>query len=216
MSNNKYTNSIEMKQNDIKISMTEFVNFVNSSGMAKMTIVANAKMKHEQEDGNPYDYWKDFKDEIKKQLKRGGKKEDLQEIVEHMREEVRDNYNEMIAGFTKFWKPTRMKWLNPIKRMAHIGGVKMIINPEIGIEWQDKKYMIKLFLKANESLDKRHADIVLALMECELREKVDDDVEFAILDVKRGKLFTHVNDNPRLLVLLKSEGREFSDMWREI
>ena len=76
--------------------------------------------------------------------------------------------------------------------------------------------MIKLFLKANESLDKRHADIVLALMECELREKVDDDVEFAILDVKRGKLFTHVNDNPRLLVLLKSEGREFSDMWREI
>lgn len=35
---------------DIKISMTEFVNFVNSSGMSKMTIVQNAKMKHEEEE----------------------------------------------------------------------------------------------------------------------------------------------------------------------
>lgn len=76
--------------------------------------------------------------------------------------------------------------------------------------------MIKLFLKANENLDKRHADIILAMMEKVLRDKVNDDVEFAILDVRRGKLFTYTNNDPRLLILLKSEAREFADMWKEL
>lgn len=205
-----------MKQNDIQISLTEFVNFINASGMAKMTIVSNAKAKHEEQGGNPYDYWKDFKDEIKKQLKRQGAKEDLWELVENVREEMRENYNQMISGYLKFWKPTRMQWLNPVKKMIHIGGVKMILNPEIGVKWQGKDYMIKLYLKANENLDKRHADIILAMMESELRDKVGENVEFAMLDVRRGKLFTYVNDDPRLLILLKSEGREFAEMWKEL
>ena len=122
----------------------------------------------------------------------------------------------MISGYLKFWKPTRMQWVNPVKKMVHIGGVKMILNPEIGVKWQGKDYMIKLYLKANENLDKRHADIILAMMESELREKVGEDVEFAMLDVRRGRLFTYVNDDPRLLILLKSEGREFADMWKEL
>lgn len=205
-----------MKQHDIRVSMTEFVNFINSSGMARMTIVANAKMKHEEAEGNPYDYWKDFKDEVKKQLKRGGTKDDLLELLEHVREEAYGNYQEMIKGFNKFWKPNRMEWLKPVNRMATISGVKMNINPEIGIVWQERKLMIKLFLKAKESLDKRHADIILALMESELREKVEEGVEFAILDVRRGKLFNYVNDDPRLLILAKSEGHSFAEMWKEL
>ena len=205
-----------MKQNDIRITLTEFVNFINSSGMKKMTIVSAAKTKHEEQEGNPFDYWKDFKDEVKRLLKRKGNKEDLWEFVENVREEQRENYNQMINGYLKFWKPTRMEWVNPVKKMANIGGVKMILNPEIGVKWQGKDYMIKLYLKDKESLDKRHADIILALMESELRDKVDDSVEFGILDVKRGKLFLHVDNDPRLLILLKTEGMEFAEMWKEL
>jgi hypothetical protein len=205
-----------MKQNDIQISMTEFVNFINASGMAKVTIVSNAKMKHEEIQGNPYDYWKDFKEEVRRQLINQGTKEDLKEMVEDLRDDVRENYRIMIEGFLKFWKPSRMKWLKPMKKMAHISGVKMNINPEIGVIWQNKKLIIKLFLKANETLDKRHADIILALMESELREKTDEDIQFAVLDVKRGKLFTYVNNDPRLLILLKREGRYFADMWKDL
>lgn len=196
--------------------MTEFVNFINASGMSKMTIVSNAKLKHEESEGNPYDYWKDFKDAVKKQLKRGGSKDDLSELLESVREEVYANYQEMIKGFNKFWKPNSMEWLKPANRMATISGVKMNINPEIGVVWNDKKFMIKMFIKAKENLDKRHADIILALMENELRVKVDDDIVFAILDVRRGKLFSYVNNDPRLLVLARSEGRSFAEMWKEL
>jgi hypothetical protein len=205
-----------MKQNEIQISMTEFVNFINASGMARMTIVAKAKAKHEEIEGNPYDYWKDFKEEVKRQLKNNGSKEDFLEMLESVREEVRSNYQEMVNGFLRFWKPTRMKWFKPVNHKASIGGVKMIVNPEIGILWGNRRLMIKLYLKANENLDKRHADIVLALMESELRGRVDPDIEFAVLDVRRGKLFKYVNNDPRLKVLLKAEGRAFSNMWKDI
>ncbi len=53
-------------------------------------------------------------------------------------------------------------------------------------------------------------------MESELREKVEEGVEFAILDVRRGKLFNYVNDDPRLLILAKSEGHSFAEMWKEL
>lgn len=162
------------------------------------------------------DFPKDFKDEVKKQIKRQGTKEDLLELVEGIRDDMRENYNQMIAGYLKFWKPSRMVWINPVKKSVHFGGVKIILNPELGVRWQGKDIMIKLYLKANENLDKRHADIILAMMESELRDKVNENVEFAILDVRRGKLFTYVNDDPRLLILLKLEGREFSDMWWEL
>lgn len=144
-----------MKQIDIHISLTEFVNFINASGMAKMTIVSNAKMRHEDE-GNPFDYWKDFKDEVIKQMKRRGEKEDLWELVENVREDMRDNYNQMISGYVKFWKPTRMEWLNPVKKMVHLGGVKMILNPEIGVKWHGKNFMIKLYMKANERQENQY------------------------------------------------------------
>lgn len=205
-----------MRQSDIQISMTEFVNFINASGMARMTVVANAKAKHEEVEGNPYDYWKDFKEEVKKQLRKQGSKEDLLELLESVRDEVRPNYQEMVDGFLRFWKPSRMKWLKPVSHKATIGGIKLIVNPEIGVIWGNRKLMIKLYLKANEKLDKRHADIVLTLMESELRERVDSDVEFAVLDVRRGKLFNYVNGDPRLKILLKAEGRAFSDLWKEL
>ncbi len=205
-----------MKQSDIQISLTEFVNFINTSGMARITVVANAKAKHEEHERNPFDYWKDFKDEVKRLIMSHGAKEDLSELVERIREDMRENYNQMISGYSKFWKPTRMEWINPVKKMAHIGGVKININPEIGVKWQGKKYMIKLYLKATGNLDKRHADIILAMMENEIREKVDKDVKFAILDVRRGKLFTYMNNDPRLVILFKSEGREFADIWKEL
>lgn len=205
-----------MKNNEIQVSLTEFVNFINASGISKMTIVSTAKAKHEESEGAPFDYWKDFKEEVKALLKRNGTKDDLKELVERVREEMQENYNQMINGFLKFWKPSRMEWVKPTSKVVRLGGVKMILNPEIGVKWQGKSYMIKLFLKVNECLDKRHADIILSMMESELRDKVEEEVVFAILDVKRGKLFTHVNYDPRLLVLVKTEARAFADMWKEL
>lgn len=207
---------MNIKQTDIKISLTEFVNFINASGMAKITIVSSAKSRHEEQEGSPYDYWKDFKDTIILLLKQQGSKEELWGLVDDVREEMRANYNQMITGYLRFWRPKRMSWIAPIKKTIHMGGIKMILNPELGLKWQGKEYMVKLYLKANENLDKRHADIILAMMESELRDKVGDGVVFAILDVRRGKLFTYVNEDPRLLILLKSEGREFAEIWKEL
>ena len=40
----------------IKISLTEFMNFVNKSGSAKSTVVSNSKNKRDEE----YEHYKDY------------------------------------------------------------------------------------------------------------------------------------------------------------
>ena len=65
-------------------------------------------------------------------------------------------------------------------------------------------------------MDKRHADLILALMEKELREKVEDDAIFAVLDIKKGKLFEYKENDKNLYTLLKAEARGFESIWLEI
>ncbi len=208
--------SFNMKKEYIQISLTEFINFINSSAMSKVSIVSRAKERREEEKGKPYDYWEGLKLGIKDVIKKGGIEEDFWEIVENVREELQPNYSVMIKGFLKFWKPKKMTWIKTTKKIVNLGGTHMILNPELGIRIGGEDHLIKLYLKANEILDKRHADLILALMESELRPKVRPEVSFSILDVRRGKLFSYVNEDPRILSLLKTEGESFSKLWREL
>ena len=50
-----------MSKNPIKISLTEFLNFVNKSGSAKSTVVSTAKNKREEEYKFFQDYWNALK-----------------------------------------------------------------------------------------------------------------------------------------------------------
>lgn len=45
----------------IKISLTEFMNFVNKSGSAKATVVRTAKKRRDEDYEHFTDYWLDFR-----------------------------------------------------------------------------------------------------------------------------------------------------------
>lgn len=95
--------------------------------------------------------------------------------------------------------------------------IRIELNPELGLVINDKVYIIKLFTTANSSIDKRHADLILHLMEKELRPKVGgDEVIFGVLDVKRGKLFDNGARNTSLYSLLKGEAQSFESQWKDI
>lgn len=48
-----------MGRETIKVSLTEFMNFVNKPGMANVTVVSNSKNKREEEQYK--DYWLQFR-----------------------------------------------------------------------------------------------------------------------------------------------------------
>ncbi|WP_321478442.1 hypothetical protein [uncultured Bacteroides sp.] len=60
----------------IKVSLIEFMNYVNKSGTAKATVVINAKTKREEEYQFYKDYWLKLRKKIKEVHKKKLSKED--------------------------------------------------------------------------------------------------------------------------------------------
>jgi hypothetical protein len=200
----------------IKVSLTEFINYVNKSGSAKATVVLTAKSRREEDYQHYKDYWLPLRNKIKEVHKNHGAQSDLRELVDSVAEDKQQNYNEAINGYCRFWGRKDIEWQTPPRKTWSIGNVRVELNPELGIKIKDKTLFIKLFINSGNSMDKRHADLILALMETELRDKVRDDAIFAILDVKRGKLFEYCNTDRTLYALLKAEARGFEELWYEI
>ena len=198
---------------EFTITTTEFMNYLNAKGTAKLTVVGNAKARHENEQ-EYFDFWAEFKHALKRVIITNGSKEDLKEVIERVKDEARPNYQAMVNGFISFWGRKDLVWIQPSKKIYHLVGLRISINPEIGLMINGTEYLIKLFLRSNDTIDRKQADIVLTLMEQGLRKKVGEDVVFAVLDVRRGKLYAAREYNPKLSVLLKAEAKSFQQAWK--
>lgn len=197
------------------ISLTEFMDYVNTSGSAKATVVAQAKRKREEGHVKTADYWMQLRNAIRSVHVNGGTKDDLGGVIDRVHEDRRDNYEQAVKGYNKFWGHKRFSWVNPPRRIVSVRGTRISINPEVGLEYEDKFYVIKLFIRADGYLDKRHADLILALMKNKLVD-VPENTVFAVLDVMRGKLFEFKGDNYRITQLLEAEGASFSILWETL
>jgi hypothetical protein len=205
-----------MSKEAVKVSLTEFMNFVNKSGSSKVTVVQKAKSKRDEEYAHFKDYWLKLRDKIKSVHKSQGTHGDLKELLNEVSDDKVENYRVAIDGYCAFWKRSKIEWCEPPRKTWSVGDVKIEINPELGVVMKDKVYVIKLFTNANDLLDKRHADLILTLMEQELRAKVKEEVVFAVLDVKRAKLFNNQNLDPVLVGLLQGEAKSFETIWKSI
>lgn len=206
-----------MTKEIIKISLTEFMNFVNKSGSAKLTEITRVKLNHEEDYKNFKDYWLLFRDRIKKFHQRETSLDYLYELLESIEDDSkRENYGQAISGYATFVKKKQYTWVTPPRKSWTINGLQIELNPEIGIADKNGQVLIvKLFLTSKQQIDKKHADLILALMEHELREKVGDNYSFAVLDVKRGKIFKEKAPE-NLYKLLKAEAISFENLWNSL
>ncbi len=203
---------------NIKITLTEFLNFVNKSGTAKGTVVKTAKKRREIED-NPYttDYWYSLRNRIIEFHKKNKDISFIDDIINYISDDKKTNYTALINGYKKFLGKKKIKYITPIRKTWTIGDISIILNPELILEINKKILIIKLFMSAKESMDRKHADLILTLLEHEMRSKVGgDEPIFAVLDVRKGKLFEQNKKESSLYFLLKGEARSFETQWKEL
>ena len=201
----------------IKITLTEFINFVRKSGSAKATVVRAAKKRRDDDYEHFTDYWLAFREELMRIHKKKKGKEELDGLLNDIPKDKVLNYQLAIDGYKKFWGRKTIEWVNVYKKTWAIGDLRIALNPELGLVIDEKIYIIKLFFSSTETLDKKHADLILTLMEKELREKVGgDEPIFAVLDVKKGKLFEKKDKDMKLYSLLKGEAQSFESQWNDI
>jgi hypothetical protein len=198
----------------IEISLTDFVDFVCKAGSSKLTKVKQIKGREEYSPAT--DFYKVLREGIVQNHEDGGTKKELNEILTAVTDPKKvKNYTEAIEGYKKFWGRKAIKFFSPPFKHWKVGEVDVRINPELGLEYDDKFYVVKLYLKSDK-LSKDKIDQILTLMVSQLRKKAQPEVRMAVLDVKNAKLFIKNDDDITLLPLLDGEARSFETIWNSI
>jgi len=201
----------------IKVSLTSFMNYLNSSGTKRISAIQKAK----EDSLNPFephkDYWYKFRQKVVSLHKTGFSEDELRSVIDEVPEDRQKNYSIAVDGYCKFWnKRKTAKWAEPFKGNWSKGELRVSINPEICLEHRGKLYLIKLFLHINEPFGRKQAGMITWLMRDSFGKKASDNMVFCVLDVKKGTLYQERTIDPKIKALVESEAISFVSLWNNL
>ena len=204
-----------------EISLTDFVDFVTKSGAPRLTKVRDVKSRPDEYDPAT-DFWKPLREGIVQFHKTGSenekkkKKKELDRILETVADSKKAaRYAECVAGYKKFLGKKKHVWLAPSKAPWIGAGLTVRVNPEVGLELDGVRHILKLHFKADK-LTKIRTSCVLLLMAQALGPMVAPGTQFGVVDVPRGKLYAAEQPDDSLLPLLIGESAAFASMWDQL
>lgn len=198
-----------------EISLSDFISFVNKTGNAKMTKVKQLKNRDDYE---PFsDFYKPLREKIQQIHKTGKERKELDTILPSLSDPKKINsYPPLIDGYKKWWGKKKISFFVPPSKKWKVGEIEIRINPELGLEYNSQFHVVKLFFK-DEKINKQQIDQILTLMEYELRSKVNEpEIKFALLDVRKSRLYIKKDNNLAELPLLLGEAQSFETIWKHI
>lgn len=168
------------------ISLTTFVDFVSKSGTPKMTVVR--EWKHRDEYDPLTDYWKTLREAIIAVHKKRHGVERLEAVAAGATVKKIANYALCAKAYKKWIGKRTLPWFEPPKLEWKSGGIRVQINPELGLEIDGKKHLVKLYFR-EQALPANRAVLALQAMH-EAASKLRSNVAMGLLDIRKGKLHT--------------------------
>lgn len=194
-----------------QLSLTDFVDIVSKSGRPKATKVRQVKDRPEYEPA--FDFYKAFREHLVELHKKGFDRSVLPSILDELTDPKKiRSYPDLIAGYKKWWGRKTLQWFNPPRSSYSLGGIDIIVNPELGLSINGQRHIIKLYLKS-EALSTFKVEVILDLMEHQLRSMAAPDDKFAILDVREAKLYAEGPHDVSLLSMVNAELAYIAAMW---
>jgi len=195
-----------------QISLTDFVDIVSKAGIPKATKIAQVKNRPIY---NPAtDFYKPLREHIADTHKSAGNKKSLDVVLAKLNDlKKKNNYPPLIEGYKKWWGKKEITWFKPPRDAYTRNGFEIILNPELGLNINDERYVIKLYFKS-DSLSVQRIKIITDLMEHQLRSQVKKADKFGILDVRNSKLHL-AGGTSSSIPLVNAELAYIASLWAE-
>jgi hypothetical protein len=117
-----------------------------------------------------------------------------------------------VKGAVRALKPGTASWVKPQSAVWQRHGLRVRVNPEVGLDGSERPGLIKLYFKG-ETLSKRRVDSILYLMDTTVgRGKFN----VSVLDTRGGRLISYTGANKRLGLLLTSDAAAFMSIWNAL
>ena len=189
-----------------EISLTDWVDFVISAGPARFRKVKELAAR---DDYDPrFDFWKPLREGLRNHHQG---KTTLEQILVPLKDQKKVNrYPEVIRAYKKFLGKKHLAWFRPPSAAWTYAGLTVRVNPELGLHFDGKKHVIKLYFK-EERPTKQRLSVVLAMMRISLN--LGDGMVPAVLDVNSSRIILPKASDLDLLPMLQAEAIAFVHMW---
>jgi len=197
-----------------KISLTDLVDIVSKSGTPKATKVAEVKARPDYEPA--FDFYKPLRECIVDTHRGGRDKKALHAFLVSLTDAKKTaNYPTAVNGYKKWWGRKDLTWFDPPRSTYQQSGVEVIINPELGLEVNGTRHLVKLYFK-KEPLSKLRVDIITLLMESVLRPGSQHGEVMSVLDVRHAKLFPFDQAAPASKAMVDAELAYIASLWPNV
>ena len=175
------------------ISLTQLVDVVSKSGTPKATCVKQIKAQLSERYDPRNDFYKLLREGIADAHSGGHGKPHISSVASQIADPRRMvQYGHLATAYNSWWGRKKISWFVPPRSTwtpaASVFGVT--VNPELGLEINGTRHVVKLYFKA-DPLSKARVDIITHLMHDELAAS-NPGTEFSVLDIRKRKLHTVV------------------------
>jgi hypothetical protein len=192
-----------------EISLTDWVDFVIIAGPPQFTKVKELAARGEYDPR--CDFWKPLREGL--QNYHQGKAR-LDEVLLGLKDPKKlKRYPDAMKAYQKFVGKKHVAWFKPPSGLWTYGGLTVRVNPELGLQFDGKKHVVKLYLK-EEKPTKQRLNIVLAMMRTALN--LGDGTVPAVLDLSSCRLITPKPVEQDLLPMLQAQAIAFVHMWNAV
>ncbi len=195
------------------VSLTTFIDFVAKAGTPKVTVVRNWKARDYSLLTDFYKQLRDAIADLHRQAKPGPA---LDELLSELTDKKKmANYPAAVHGYRKWLGKRQMAWFEPVSGNWQYAGLKVNVNPELGLTIKGAPHLIKLYLKADE-LAKNRVDAITHLMGLACGKAAPKGCTMGVLDVRRAHLITPTVPIPGLDSLLRGEAAAWMAIWPDV
>ena len=199
------------RDNNIVVSLTDFIEFAIKMGPPKLTAVMRVRGRGKYSPAA--DFWKPVRERISEM--RAFDNADLKELVEfaRTRSDAKKNgrYVGAATGYKKFIGRKQVVSFQPPRAIWTPSRLRVRINPELGLVLNGERHVIKLYFK-DEKLTKSRVELLTFLLRNQLGA-AEPDARFSVLDVSNSKLHTNQPKSVDLMPLLLGEAASFVAIW---
>jgi hypothetical protein len=198
----------------MKISLTDFVDFVVASGTSKLTKVRQIKNRPQYQP--QFDHWKDLREAIVVyHAENKGDKKYFDSFIETVLDKKKkESYRPLITNYKSFLGKKKCDTHDTENATWKYKTLEVRINPELCISVNGSKRLMKLYFKS-VPLSKQKVDVIFVLMKHSL-PKPQGLAEYALLDVNHNKEYVSKDPNDALLPLLYGEADSFITIWNSL
>jgi len=197
----------------INITLTDFVDFVATSGEPRLTKVRTIKKRGEYRPAT--DFWKGLREAIQTMHRENRSKAFLDETLTELTDQRKaEPYRRGIKGYKRFLGRKKIVFFDPPAKVWTHGKLRVRVNPELGLEVNGERYVIKLYFK-KAPIAKRRVQCALHLMHSALPTGAQP-YHVAIVDVSNGKLVGRREGGVDLAPLLRGEAIAFAEIWNAL